>query len=213
MDAVFEKLGVYELFSIFFAGSVITYSSLMFNDRYFHINVFLSSNGLNNTFLFILISCFVGFLFQELGSIANKYIIFRGKGLLKEAYSKEKTGVNHLSTPEFEKLEALFKKNNITDLEEKYNTCKYYIINNRNTSKIDKDLALSSMSRSFFIYFLIISLLLLIYMIANMDESIVLPFALSVFVSILMFLRQKRFAIMRYVSIFRTYLYDHNDKQ
>lgn len=89
--------------------------------------------------------------------------------MLKEAYSKEKTGVNHLSTPEFEKLEALFKKNNITDLEEKYNICKYYIINNRNTSKIDKDLALSSMSRSFFIYFLIISLLLLIYMIANMD--------------------------------------------
>ena len=53
MDAVFEKLGVYELFSIFFAGSVITYSSIMFNDRYFNIGIFLSSNGLNNTFLFI----------------------------------------------------------------------------------------------------------------------------------------------------------------
>jgi len=212
MDAVFEKLGVYELFSIFFAGSVITYSSIMFNDRYFNIGIFLSSNGLNNTFLFILISCFVGFLFQELGSIVNKYIIFRGKGLLKKAYSKEKTGVNHLSAQEFKKLEALFKKNNIIDLEEKYNTCKYYIINNGSTSRIDKDLALSSMSRSFFLYFFIISLILLIYMIANMDGSLVLPFALSVFVSVLMFLRQKRFAIMRYVSIFRAYLYNHNDK-
>ena len=119
MDAVFEKLGVYELFSIFFAGSVITYSSIMFNDRYFNIGIFLSSNGLNNTFLFILISCSVGFLFQELGSIVNNYIIFRGKGLLKKAYSKEKTGVNHLSAQEFKKLEALFKKNNIIDLEEK----------------------------------------------------------------------------------------------
>lgn len=212
MDAVFEKLGVYELFSIFFAGSVITYSSIMFNDRYFNIGIFLSSNGLNNTFLFILISCFVGFLFQELGSIVNKYIIFRGKGLLKKAYSKEKTGVNHLSAQEFKKLEALFKKNNIIDLEEKYNTCKYYIIKNGNTSRIDKDLALSSMSRSFFLYYFIISLILLIYMIANMDGSLALPFALSVFVSVLMFLRQKRFAIMRYVSIFRAYLYDHNDK-
>ena len=211
MDAVFEKLGVYELFSIFFAGSVITYSSIMFNDRYFNIDIFLSSNGLNNTFLFVLISCFVGFLFQELGSIVNKYIIFRGKGLLKEAYSKEKAGVNHLSTQEFMKLEALFKNNNSTDLEEKYNTCKYYIRKNGNTSRIDKDLALSSMSRSFFIYFFIISLVLLIYMIANMDESLVLPFVLSVFVSALMFLRQKRFAIMRYVSIFRVYLYDHKD--
>lgn len=212
MDAVFEKLGVYELFSIFFAGSVITYSSIIFNDRYFNIGIFLSSNGLNNTFLFVLISCFVGFLFQEMGSIVNKYIIFRGKGLLKEAYSKEKTSVNHLSAQEFKKLEALFKKNNIIDLEEKYNTCKYYIIKNGSTSRIDKDLALSSMSRSFFLYFFIISLILLIYMIANMDGSLVLPFALSVFVSTLMFLRQKRFAIMRYVSIFRAYLYDHNDK-
>lgn len=212
MDAVFEKLGVYELFSIFFAGSVITYSSIMFNDNYFNIDISLSSNGLNNTFLFILISCFVGFLFQELGSIVNKYIIFRGKGLLKKAYSKEKTGVNHLSAQEFKKLEALFKKNNIIDLEEKYNTCKYYIINNGSTSRIDKDLALSSMSRSFFLYYFIISLILLIYMIVNMDGSLALPFALSVFVSVLMFLRQKRFAIMRYVSIFRAYLYDHNDK-
>lgn len=178
----------------------------MFNDRYFNIGIFLSSNGLNNTFLFVLISCFVGFLFQEMGSIVNKYIIFRGKGLLKEAYSKEKTGVNHLSAQEFKKLEALFKKNNIIDLEEKYNTCKYYIIKNGRTSRIDKDLALSSMSRSFFF---IISLILLIYMIANMDGRLVLPFALSVFVSTLMFLRQKRFAIMRYVFIFRTYLYDH----
>lgn len=50
MDAVFEKLGVYELFSIFFAGSVISYSSIMFNDRYFHFDVFLSTNGLNNIF-------------------------------------------------------------------------------------------------------------------------------------------------------------------
>ena len=212
MDAVFEKLGVYELFSIFFAGSVITYSSIMFNDRYFNIGIFLSSNGLNNTFLFVLISCFVGFLFQEMGSIVNKYIIFRGKGLLKEAYSKGKTGVNHLSAQEFKKLEALFKKNNIIDLEEKYNTCKYYIIKNGSTSRIDKDLALSSMSRSFFLYYFIISLILLIYMIANMDGSLALTFALSVFVSVLMFLRQKRFAIMRYVSIFRAYLYDHNDK-
>ena len=212
MDAVFEKLGVYELFSIFFAGSVITYSSIMFNDRYFNIGIFLSSNGLNNTFLFVLISCFVGFLFQEMGSIVNKYIIFRGKGLLKEAYSKRKTGVNHLSAQEFKKLEALFKKNNIIDLEEKYNTCKYYIIKNGSTSRIDKDLALSSMSRSFFLYYFIISLILLIYMIANMDGSLALTFALSVFVSVLMFLRQKRFAIMRYVSIFRAYLYDHNDK-
>jgi len=193
-------------FIIEFAGSVITYSSIMFNDRYFNIGIFLSSNGLNNTFLFVLISCFVGFLFQEMGSIVNKYIIFRGKGLLKEAYSKEKTGVNHLSAQEFKKLEALFKKNNIIDLEEKYNTCKYYIIKNGRTSRIDKDLALSSMSRSFFF---IISLILLIYMIANMDGRLVLPFALSVFVSTLMFLRQKRFAIMRYVFIFRTYLYDH----
>ena len=109
------------------------------------------------------------------------------------------------------KLEALFKNNNITDLEEKYNTCKYYIIKNGNTSRIDKDLALSSMSRSFFIYFFFFSLVLLIYMIANMDGSLVLPFVLSVFVSALMFLRQKRFAIMRYVSIFRVYLYDHKD--
>lgn len=213
MDAVFEKLGVYELFSIFFAGSVITYSSIMLNDRYFDFDILLSKNGLNSTFLFILISCFVGFLFQELGSIVNRYIIFRGKGLLKDAYSIEKTGVNHhLSTQEFEKLEALFKKNNIIDLEEKYNTCKYYIIKNGNASKMEKDLALSSMSRSFFIYFFIISFLLLIKMIANMDECMVIPLALSFFVSVLMFLRQKRFAIMRYVSFFRTYLYDHKDK-
>lgn len=212
MDAVFEKLGVYELFSIFFAGSVITYGSVIIYNNCFNIGIKLSLNGLNSTILFVLISCFVGFVFQELGSFVNKQIIFRGKGLLKEAYSREGKGAIYLSASEYDKLESIFKKEIINDLEEKYNTCKYYIIKNRNTSKIDKDLALSSMSRSFFIYFSLVSLMFLVYMICSKDCSMILQFLLSLFISILMFYRQKRFAIMRYVSIFRTYLYDHNDK-
>lgn len=209
MDAVFEKLGVYELFSILFAGAVITYSSVMIYNNCLNIGITWSFNGLNTTILFVLISCFVGFVFQELGSFVNKQIIFRGKGVLKEAYSRGKSGVIYLSVSEYDKLESLFKKEKIKGLEEKYNTCKYYIIKNGNTSKIDKDLALSSMSRSFFIYFFLVSLIFLIYMIYNEDCSMILQFLLSLFISVLMFYRQKRFAIMRYVSIFRTYLYDH----
>lgn len=210
MDSVLEKLGIYELLCILFAGSVITYCSIVLNDFYFGYNVNLSYNGINKTLLFILISCFIGFLFQELGSIIMKRILFRKNGLLKRAYIKDNERSKYLSESEFNKLEALFRRNNVKDLKEKYNKCKYYIISKGNTLTIDKELALSSMSRSFFVYSTTVAFVLLIDMIFNMNCKLLIPFILFSFISVVMYFRLKRFAIMRYVHIFRIFLYENS---
>lgn len=210
MDSILEKLGVYELFSIIFAGSVITYCSVILEKYYFKFGFSLNNltNGLNKTVLFVLVSCFIGILFQEFGSIIINRLLFKNNKLLKIAYSSKS-----LSESEYNKLESIFNDKGINDLVEKYNESKYYILLKGNTSRADKEMALSSMSRSFFVYFFIISIALLLEMILNLNLDYMEPFVPSVILTIVMFFRLKRFANMRYVYIFRNYLYAENNRR
>lgn len=155
MESILKKIDFYELFSIFFAGSIITYLSILI--CHYHLGISLNYRiNVSSTLLYILISCFVGFIFQEIGSFVVKNIVYSKNKLVKKAYAANDNNNYMLSTSEFNKLEEIFKEKDIKDVVMKYNLCKYYLQNKGNTTTMDKDLALSSMSRSFAICFIMV---------------------------------------------------------
>lgn len=206
MESILKKIDFYELFSIFFAGSIITYLSILI--CHYHLGISLNYRiNVSSTLLYILISCFVGFIFQEIGSFVVKNIVYSKNKLVNKAYAANDNNNYMLSTSEFNKLEEIFKEKDIKDVVMKYNLCKYYLQNKGNTTTMDKDLALSSMSRSFAICFMITTILYLGIIIVDKQWYNLALLFVSIMLTIIMWKRFKRFAILRYVHVFRTYLY------
>ena len=83
-----------------------------------------------------------------------------------------------------------------------------YIIKNLNTTKMDKDLSISGMSRSLSLYFgLLMVFSFLTIFIKPTCLTIISPLIYGI-ISSLLYLRYLRFTKLRYTNIFRTFLYN-----
>ena len=201
MNTILDKFGIYDLIAVLMSGITILTFTLLVLQIVYDIDISIKPS---DTLQFLVISYFIGLFFQELGSLVFKRGKPRNSKLLNEALCS-------LSETEKYCLYKIFRekiKTQTTDIEDIYNYCKYYIIKNLNTTKMDKDLSISGMSRSLSLYFgLLMVFSFLTIFIKPTCLTIISPLIYGI-ISSLLYLRYLRFTKLRYTNIFRTFLYN-----
>ncbi len=211
MDDILSKLGVYDLIGVLYTGIVISVCSWFLNDLYDIVQFEFVDNGINKTVQLLVVSYFLGLIFQEIGSLMCKKVFFPRNKLLLMSMKTDKEEWQ-LSSSELDELEKLVSSKNDQAADDEqlvslYNRCKYYHLQNCDTAKIDKDQSISAMSRSLFVYFGIVCIIIGIRFLADPSTILAIGFLISAGLALLMFERFKRFVGIRYVHILRAYLY------
>lgn len=208
MDRILEKFGVYDLVAVLLPGiSISTFSILVLQICWkISCNINLQDN---ETLTFLVISYFVGLVFQELGSLLQQKITCKNSRLLKMALKTSSDSHNCLSESEKNAVysyvaEKLHKNTNEINDSTVYNYCKFYILEHEDTSRIDKDQSLSAMSRSFALYFTFLSVIMFAAVIIAISFIKIVLMIMAVAFAALFYYRCIRFAELRYVYIFHT---------
>ena len=231
LNKILVKLGIYDLMAVLFTGIIIcTLTVLIVNVLKWNylLSMFdLKSEifELNNSLTFLVISYFIGLIFQEIGSFVQKHIVNRNNSLLKKALkvsdnsymfmtAKERDSVfEHISS----KIDCIVNNDQQNCLEKYninmvYNYCKHYVMKNIDTSRIDRDQSLSAMARSLYVYFFIMFITTSIsffycYFSGVLNMMYLIVSVITIFIALLMYNRSCRFAIIRYTYIFRAFYY------
>lgn len=211
ISAILDKLGIYDLIAVLLPGiSILTFSVLVTQYIY---EIEIEDLQINETLSFLVLSYFIGLIFQELGSLLQNKLIFRKDKLIRRALNPSIN--SHFSLSKAEKNEVykyVRKKLNLNidgDIDAiVYNYCKFYVLGSGNTTRIDKDQSLSAMSRSLSLYFLMLCIIAVSSLFYQISVSKVLLSVISAIFAIVLYLRYARFAKMRCVNIIRSFYYD-----
>ena len=82
LDNILSRLGIYDLMGVLYTGTIISVTLWFINSVFDIVNLQFQALDVNGTFLFIVISYFLGLVFQEVGSFISKSIFFRKNKLL-----------------------------------------------------------------------------------------------------------------------------------
>lgn len=209
MDKILEKLGIYDLVVLLLTGMVILFITIKIIP-YFNCNCEMN---IDDSFQFLIISYFVGMIFQELGSKLNcrKLLkcVFRQCNDLRISLSqKEKDFIVGSVSKE---LNINFSEDSILEV---YNYCKdNYLKSRKTTIEIDRQQSIGGMARSLAIYFSIVFLIALIKFIINTSSTYFFVMIISLLFTYIFYNRYIRFFKMRYVHILRAFYYDNNKKK
>lgn len=211
MNKIMDRLGIYDLVAVLLSGiSILTFSfwtlEMVFD---ISIDIYLQ---VSETLSFIVLSYFLGLVFQEFGSLIQKRVMYKNNGLLKAAL---KTSANsHQFLTETEKsgvysyvIERLKLDPSQSNDNEVYNYCKFFVIEKCDTARIDKDQSLSAMSRSLSLYFSLLAIFAFFNCLFWPSLIKLILIIISLILAILLYHRCVRFAEMRYIYIFRTFYY------
>ena len=211
MSKILDKLGIYDLVAVLLSGiSISTFTILVLQLIY---KIQIDTNlQVNETLLFFVLSYFLGLIFQEISSFIQKKSTHKNNRLLKAAL---KTSSNsHIYLTDIEKsgvYSYIIEKLNLNPDEDNdnvvYNYCKFYILENGDTTRIDKDQSISSMGRSLSLYFALLAFVVLINSFFQPSTVKIILVIISVCFAILLQYRCIRFAKLRYINIFRTFYY------
>lgn len=210
MNKILDKFGIYDLVAVLLSGISICTFSLLVLQLVYKTNIDIELR-INETLSFIVISYFLGLVFQECGSLIQKKIIHKNNVLLQKALKT--SNKSHILLTETEKSGVYAYVNSKLNLENDidnvvYNYCKFYVIRNCDTTRIDKDQSLSAMSRSLSLYFMVLAIIAMITVFINPNQSNIILLLVSILFSILLYHRCVRFAKLRYTYIFRTFYYN-----
>lgn len=207
MDRILEKFGIYDLIAVLVPGiGMYTLSILVLPMISFDIN--LQVDGM---LPFMVVSYFVGLVFQELGSLLlQQKLTHKNSKLLKMAFKTSSDSHVCLSETEKNDVYSYVAKElhkNADEISDSvvYNYCKFYILENENTSRIDKDQSLSAMSRSFALYFTCLSVIMFADIIVALRLAKAVLMVMAIALAVLFYYRCIRFATLRYVYIFHRF--------
>lgn len=207
MDKVLDKLGIYDLLGVLLSGLIISTFTIV-------IFIFLNWNlkiQITDSFQFLIISYFVGLVFQELGSKLNCWKIlksvFKTSNDLHICLSRKE--INFFMTTMYEKLNlSLSDDNSIVEI---YNYCKLFL-NDSDKTKQDRKKSLSGMARSLSVYFCFLFVFLLVVSFIKLDKMYFILAIVALVFLYLFYNRYVRFMKMKYVYVLRKYFYDNNNK-
>lgn len=209
MDRILEKFGIYDLVAVLLPGiSISTFSILTLQIcRKVSFNIDLQ---VNETLTFLVISYFVGLVFQEFGSLLQQKITHKNSRLLKMALKTSSDSHSCLSESEKNAVysyvaKELHKNTDEINDSDVYKFCKFYILENEDTSRIDKDQSLSAMSRSFALYFTFLSVIMFVDVVVSPNFIKTILMVMAVAFAVLFYYRCIRFAKLRYVYIFHVF--------
>lgn len=211
MNKILDKLGIYDLVAVLLSGiCIFTFTDLVLQMGYnISIDTILPED---TTLLFLVISYFLGLIFQETGSFVQKEVTHKHNKILKRALNTSDD--SHIYMTEIEKRGVEFYvieklKLNVNEDNDNiiYNYCKFFFLENEDTSRIDRDQSLSAMSRSLSLFFMLIAVLVFFdtLFIASTIKYVLI--FISVFLAVLFYRRWIRFAVLRYTNIIRTFYY------
>lgn len=158
---------------------------------------------ISDTFQLLIISYFIGLIFQEIGSNLNcwRLLISIYKPIDDLHVSLSQQEVEFLMEEAHSKLGFENAEDHLIEI---YNFCKTKSNNNLDS---DRKQSLSGMARSLMIYFWIVSCML----IAGFFTTQACKYLVSLFLCLcfawLFYNRYKRFLKMKYVNVFRNYYY------
>ncbi len=208
MSKILDKFGIYDLVAVLLSGINICIFSLLVLQLVYKIPIDIELQ-VNKTLSFLVISYFLGLIFQEFGSLVQKIITHKNNTLLKKALKVSDKSNTLLTETEKDGVYTYVKsKFNVENDNIVYNYCKFYIIENYDTTRIDKDQSLSAMSRSLFLYFVILAIIALINIFFNPNHLNIILLSVSIILLALFRYRWIRFTKLRYIYIFRTFYYN-----
>ena len=211
MSNILDKLGIYDIVAVLLAGINISTFSIMILQWIYKIPIDVNVQ-VNETLLFFVLSYFFGLIFQEVSSFIQKKSTRKNNRVLKEAL---KTSSNsHIYLADIEKkgvYDYIIKKLKLNPDDDNdnvvYNYCKFYILENSDTTRIDKEQSISSLGRSLSLYFALLAFVVLINSFFQPSIVKIILVIISVCFSILLYYRCIRFAKLRYINIYRTFYY------
>lgn len=201
MDKILEKLGVYDLIGVMFSGLII----LLFT-RY--ICVFLNFKlviDCNDTFQLLIISYFIGLVFQEIGSRINCWKIL--KSIFTPVYdlhiSLSQKEVDFLFSEAHNKMGLEIAEKHLMEI---YNFCK---LKNNIDLDSDRKQSLGGMARSLMLYFFFAFIMLMISFFTTWRYIYLGIAFLCLCFGWLFYNRYVRFMKMKYVNILRGYCFNN----
>ena len=207
MDKILDKLGVYDLVAVLLSGISISTFTMLIVDRVYRLSIKFDAE-INEYVIFFVISYFIGLVFQEMGSLIQKKILYKDNGLLKKALQTSEKSSTYMTVEEKNRIyKSVTKKIGSNNDNDVYNYCKFYVFNRCDTSRIDKDQSISAMSRSLSLYFVILTIILFFTNYIQFDLTKFIIMIINFSLSFILYNRSVRFTIIRYISIFRTYYY------
>lgn len=209
MNEILDKLGIYDLIAVLLSGICIFTFTVLILQWVYNLNLDATLQ-VSETLIVLVLSYFLGLVFQEISSTIQKKLTHPDNRLLREALKTDSTSHTLLTEEEkngvfnyvTDKLKLKEGENNDNIV---YNYCKYFIINNGNTSRIDRDQSLSAISRSLSLYFALLTIVFVLSLTFNCLKMVLL--VAFTFLAILLYHRCIRFTKLRYINIFRTFYY------
>lgn len=214
MNEVFNKLGIYDLIAVLLTGICISALSLLSIRYVFEFDNYFTSNlEINETFLFLIISYFVGLTFQEIGSFLQRNFLNKNNFLLKRCMKENNKSNFSLTVEEKKEIYNIISKKTNVDIQQMnekfvFNYCKFYLINEGDTSRIDRDQSLSAMSRSLSLFFIVLSIFSIVSFCFTCNMVQLISFFVSLILFLLFFARCLRFNNLRFIYILRNFYYN-----
>ena len=221
MSKILEKLGVYDLLVLLFAG-IIALSATIFIDKTVLAQKILKDVIVEETFPILLSSYLVGLVLNEVSSLLYVYVFNKNNRLVKSAVR-----VNRVWQPVLEQSEKRVIKNMLSQIPElskegrigrkicwplAYEYCKVRM-RAEDLTRNERDQYTAGISRSLALYCAILTVLLTIYSILTHTNENWIYILISLLLMLLFHHRYVRFTYMRYIRTFRSYCYRENKGQ
>lgn len=227
MSKILEKFGIYDLIAVLLPGICINTFSLLILEFVYHIPHSIEI-PINETLAFLVISYFGGLLFQECGSFIQRNFTNKDNKILEKVINppvdfrasaensrmsltnKEWDGIREYVRNKLLLETSTNKRTKETGSNDNnliWNYCKLQVQGKYDTARMDKDQSLIAMSRSLFLYFLIVAILTLATCVINFNLIRFLTMLMSVAFSVLLYYRCERLARLRYTYVFQVFYY------
>ncbi len=209
MNTILDKFGIYDLVAVLLSGiSISTFSILILRGIY-KVTIDIGFQ-VNETLTFFVLSYFLGLIFQEAGSFLQN-IIMDDKILKKALDISNRLPIRLTEHEKKEVYSYVIEKLNLDSDEDNdknvYNYCKYCVSQNENIL-LDKEQSLGAMSRSLFLYFIVVAVAVIITTFFRPDIVKIILSIIILFFAVLFYYRWIRLIERRYIYIIRTFYYD-----
>lgn len=208
MNDILDKLGLYDLVGVLLPGTIATGFSIIVDSAFFHCGL-STYCGPNNSILFLVISYLVGLLLQEMGNWIYRNLFNRDYRILKRVLGSCR-GQRGLLLNEKEGIyKAVSKRLTEADMEDEkkiYNFCRNA---GGDSEKAEKDLMIGTLSRSLFLYFFFLSVIMFAHAFIQKDLVNYLIDFIFLLIAIILWNRSIRFYEKRYVRILQHFYYSN----
>lgn len=207
MDKILDRMGLFDLIAVLLPGSIAVSLTIIFDQIIFGFGISKYVNT-DDIVVFLIISYFVGMIYQEFGSLTYKYLINAKNAVLRRSLDTTRKN-SSLTSAEKEAVQKIVCKelhlSEMPDDNQLFNYCRY---SGGSTAHSDKEQSLAAMSLNLSLYFFMLSLVIgfwaIFHSVGNLGVAAVL-----LMIGLLLLQRSVRYYSVRFVRVVRTFYYSY----